>query len=77
MAPPPRAGLQRGDILVGLHQWETLNLENIQLVLTHPDLATFLPLRYYVLRGAGASRLVPEPGLNLSAALRFRAQSGS
>jgi serine protease Do len=45
-----RAGIKKGDILVGLHQWETLTLDNIAYVLTHPDLATFTPLSFYVIR---------------------------
>ena len=36
-----KAGIQRGDILVGLHQWEMLSLDNVVFVLTHADLATF------------------------------------
>jgi serine protease Do len=49
--PAARAGLQRGDILVGLHQWETINLDNVVYVLNHPELVTFLPLEFFVLRG--------------------------
>jgi serine protease Do len=44
------AGVQRGDILVGLHLWETLNIDNITFVLNHKDLSTFLPLKYFVAR---------------------------
>jgi serine protease Do len=44
------AGIAKGDILVGLHNWETLNLENVTFVLNHKDFATFLPLKYYVAR---------------------------
>jgi serine protease Do len=44
------AGIQRGDILVGLHQYETLNEENVRFVVTHPDLAKFSPLRFFVIR---------------------------
>ena len=51
-----QAGLQRGDILIGLHQWETLNLESVQWVLNHPDLATFNPLKFYVLRAGQIHR---------------------
>jgi serine protease Do len=45
-----KAGIQRGDVLVGLHQWEMLTAENVMFVLTHPDLATFNPLRFYIVR---------------------------
>jgi serine protease Do len=45
-----KAGLLRGDILLGLHQWETLNIDNASYVLTHKDLATFNPLRVIFIR---------------------------
>jgi serine protease Do len=51
-----KAGLNRGDILVGLHQWEMLTSENVQFVLNHPDLASFSPLRFYILRGGQVHR---------------------
>jgi len=44
------AGIAKGDILVGLHNWETLNLDNVTFVLNHKDFTTFLPLKYYVAR---------------------------
>ncbi|MFM8273366.1 MAG: trypsin-like peptidase domain-containing protein [Gemmata sp.] len=44
------AGIQKGDVLVGLHLWETLNIDNVAFVLNHKDLATFLPLKYFVAR---------------------------
>jgi serine protease Do len=46
-----RAGIRRGDILVGLHLWEVVNVDNVLYVLKHPDLNTFRPLRFYILRG--------------------------
>jgi serine protease Do len=51
-----KAGIRRGDILVGLHQWETLNLDNVAFVLTHPDLASFNPLSFYIVRGGQVRR---------------------
>jgi serine protease Do len=51
-----KAGLQRGDILVGLHQWEMLATENVLFVLNHPDLPTFNPLRFYILRSGQVHR---------------------
>jgi len=51
-----KAGIQRGDILVGLHQWETVSLDNVVFVLTHPDLASFNPLRFYIIRGGQVHR---------------------
>jgi serine protease Do len=51
-----RAGLQRGDVLVGLHQWETLTVENVAYVLQHPELATFTPLRFFIVRARTVHR---------------------
>lgn len=51
-----KAGIQRGDILVGLHNWETLTLENVVFVLTHRDLASFNPLSFYIIRAGQIHR---------------------
>jgi serine protease Do len=45
-----RAGIRKGDILVGLHQWETVSLDNITYVLNHPDLASFNPMSFFIVR---------------------------
>lgn len=45
-----RAGIVRGDVLIGLHQWETINLDNVLYVLNHAELSTFMPLRFYIVR---------------------------
>jgi serine protease Do len=55
-APAGRAGIQRGDILVGLHQWEMLQLDNVLFVLQHPDLVSFNPLRFYIVRAGQVHR---------------------
>ncbi|MAT15841.1 MAG: serine protease [Planctomyces sp.] len=44
-------GIRAGDILVGLHKWETINYDNVSYVLEHPQLASFSPLRFFILRG--------------------------
>jgi serine protease Do len=51
-----KAGVKKGDILVGLHQWETLSLDNIAYVLTNPDLGSFMPLSFYIIRGGQVRR---------------------
>jgi serine protease Do len=51
-----RSGIQKGDILVGLHQWEMLSVDNVSFVLTHPDLQTFIPLRFFLLRSGQVHR---------------------
>jgi serine protease Do len=45
-----KAGIQRGDILVGLHTWETLTIENVGFVLNHPELPSLNPLAFYIIR---------------------------
>jgi len=45
-----KAGFQRGDVLIGLHQWETLSVDNAVFVLTHKDLASFSPLKAFLIR---------------------------
>jgi serine protease Do len=60
-SPADKAGIQRGDILVGLHSWEMLTLENVNYVLNHPELANFGPLQFYVIRGGQFHRGVLSP----------------
>jgi len=55
-SPAGKAGIQRGDILVGLHTWEMLTLDNVLFVLNHNDLATFNPLRFYTIRSGQVYR---------------------
>ncbi len=51
-----RAGFQRGDILIGLHLWETVNVDNVTYVLNHPDYATFAPMRFFRVRAGQLQR---------------------
>jgi serine protease Do len=44
-------GIRQGDILVGLHLWETVNAQNVSWVLEHPEFSNFNPLKFYILRG--------------------------
>ncbi|QDU82235.1 Putative serine protease HhoB precursor [Polystyrenella longa] len=67
-----RNGIRSGDVLVGLHKWETVNYDNISYVLEHPQLQSFAPLRFFILRGQetryGNLQLSPaSPGANVSA----------
>ncbi|REJ69022.1 MAG: PDZ domain-containing protein [Planctomycetota bacterium] len=50
-SPAHQQGFRRGDILVGMHIWETVSSENVQYVLRHKDLAEFAPVKFYILRG--------------------------
>jgi serine protease Do len=49
--PAALNGIKQGDILVGLHLWESITFENVKYVIEHPQLSTFSPLKFYVLRG--------------------------
>jgi serine protease Do len=51
-----KAGIKRGDILVGLHHWETLTVDNVAFVLNHPDLASFHPLCFFIIRSGEVRR---------------------
>ncbi len=50
-SPAAEQGILPGDVLVGMHIWETISLENVLYVLQRPDLARINPLKFYVLRG--------------------------
>ena len=49
--PAAVQGINRGDILVGMHKWETISMDHIAYVLNHDELQQFQPLRFFVLRG--------------------------
>ncbi len=49
--PADEQGIQAGDILVGLHVWETIRPENVSYVLDRAQQEYFGPLKFYVLRG--------------------------
>ena len=50
-SPAALNGIQPGDILLGLEGWETVSDDNVDYVLTHPQLSTMQPLDFYVYRG--------------------------
>jgi serine protease Do len=54
--PAARAGFQRGDILIGLDKWETITTDNIVYVVSHPDLASLSPLRFFLIRSGQLRR---------------------
>ncbi len=45
-----RLGIRRGDVLVGMHVWETISLDNVAYVLDRPDLEKLQPIKFYLLR---------------------------
>jgi serine protease Do len=46
-----REGVLPGDVLVGLHRWETASNKDIQYILSRPNFDQMGKLRFYVLRG--------------------------
>ncbi len=48
--PAKENGIRKGDVLVGLHEWETVNMDNVRYVLQHSRLTEFNPIKFYVLR---------------------------
>lgn len=51
-----KAGMQRGDILIGLHQFKTQTLDHVAFVLNHRDLASFNPLAFFIIRNGEVQR---------------------
>jgi len=50
-SPASNQGIRRGDVLVGMHIWETISLENVSYILNRPDFSTINPLKFFILRG--------------------------
>ena len=44
-------GIRSGDVLVGVHVWETISLENIAYILDRDDLTKAEPVIFYIVRG--------------------------
>ena len=51
-SPAAQQGIRRGDILVGMHIWETISLENIAYILERDDLSKLDSIVFYILRGS-------------------------
>ncbi|RLS57908.1 MAG: PDZ domain-containing protein [Planctomycetota bacterium] len=49
-SPAETTGIKKGDVLVGLHVWETVKQEDVDYVLTSPDGKAVNPLKFYILR---------------------------
>jgi serine protease Do len=50
-SPAAQEGIMSGDILVGMHRWETASEEDIQYIVSRPNLADMGKIKFYVLRG--------------------------
>ncbi len=49
-SPAASQGIVPGDILVGMHIWETSSLENVGYILKRPDFAELNPVKFFILR---------------------------
>jgi serine protease Do len=50
-SPASAQGIRRGDVLVGMHVWETVSLDNVSYVLDREDVNRQEPILFYILRG--------------------------
>jgi serine protease Do len=50
-SPAAEEGIQPGDILVGMHKWETASQQDVNYIVSRPSLAQMGRLKFYVLRG--------------------------
>jgi serine protease Do len=52
-SPASRQGIRAGDVLVGMHIWETVSNENVEYILSRVDLSSAEPVKFYILRDDG------------------------
>jgi serine protease Do len=52
--PAAQQGIHRGDVLLGVHEWETISLDNLSYVLSREDLSQMDPLKFLILRDGRA-----------------------
>ncbi|MCA9142020.1 MAG: trypsin-like peptidase domain-containing protein [Planctomycetaceae bacterium] len=50
-SPAARQGIRYGDILVGMHKWETVSMDNVAFILESDVVRANEPVKFYVLRG--------------------------
>ena len=50
-SPAASQGIMPGDVLVGMHIWETLTLDNVAYILKRSDFASAGPVKFFILRG--------------------------
>jgi serine protease Do len=51
-SPAAKQGIRYGDILVGMHKWETVSMDNVAFVLESDVLEQNEPVKFFVLRGS-------------------------
>ena len=49
-SPAAAQGIHKGDVLVGMHIWETVSLDNVSYILKRPDLSKKGKIKFFILR---------------------------
>jgi serine protease Do len=49
-SPAQRHGIRRGDVLVGMHKWETISEDNVSYILNSAEFKATQPFKFYILR---------------------------
>jgi serine protease Do len=49
--PAHQQGIRKGDVLVGMHIWETITMDNVTYILDRDDFTDFQPLKFFIVRG--------------------------
>ncbi len=50
-SPAANQGIVPGDVLVGMHVWETVKLDDVAYILKRPDFASLGQVKFFILRG--------------------------
>ncbi|QDU95912.1 S1C family serine protease [Lignipirellula cremea] len=50
-SPAFQQGIRSGDVLVGMHIWETVTADNVDYILDRPEFDRLQPIKFYILRG--------------------------
>ena len=50
-SPAAKQGIVAGDILVGMHRWQTASMKDVDYIIKRQELATMGEVRFYIFRG--------------------------
>lgn len=48
--PAAKQGIRKGDILVGMHRWETASERDVRYIVSQSSLASMGQVKFYILR---------------------------
>ncbi|WP_162006765.1 trypsin-like peptidase domain-containing protein [Roseimaritima sediminicola] len=64
-SPAARQGIEPGDVLLGIHEWRTATLDDLEMIVEHPELQRTAETKFYILRSNrtlyGFMRLANRP----------------